>query len=139
MEPLTESRQVSGPVVFGFLRLVRVSGARKIALETALTDYCRQHELTLSGLFAEDTGPAESAAFTGLMDVLALPGTYGVVLPSASHLGTKTTAAARIKRINASGARLLLIRCATKPSHQPGGHSATLDVLETATALEAET
>ncbi|WP_327378932.1 hypothetical protein OG393_34070 (plasmid) [Streptomyces sp. NBC_01216] len=111
MEPLTEHRGVSGPVVYGFLRLVRVSRARQDALHDALAEYCRRHELDLHGVFTERTaGTERSAAFTGLLDVLDLHGTYGVVLPAFSHLGPKAIAAPRRARITASGARLLLVR-----------------------------
>ncbi|MFI5704835.1 hypothetical protein ACIOUE_39235 [Streptomyces xanthochromogenes] len=124
MEPLTEHRGVSGPVVYGYLRLVRVSPARQMALNEALAEYCRQHELTLSGVFTErDTGSGPSAAFTGLIDVLELPDTYGVVLPAPSHLGPKDIAATRQAQITASGARLLLVRGPGR--RRPAGHRAT--------------
>lgn len=111
MEPLTEHRSVSGPVVYGFLRLVRVSPARQDALHTALAEYCRRHELALHGIFTERTVVTErSAALTGLLDVLELHDTYGVVLPALSHLGPKAIAAPRQARITADGARLLLVR-----------------------------
>ncbi|WNF28784.1 hypothetical protein RI138_19200 [Streptomyces sp. C11-1] len=125
MEPLTERRRVSGPLVYGFLRLVNVSGAREVALTASLAEYCRQHELTLSGVFTDRTamaGPV-SGAFTGLLDVLALPDTYGVVLPAASHLGPKTTAAERKRRIETAGARLLLVRGTRWSSPADHGHS----------------
>ncbi|WP_395369758.1 ATP-binding protein [Streptomyces tubercidicus] len=54
----------------------------------SLAEYCRSHELVLSGLFTERSATNGSGAFTGLLDVLALPDTYGVVAPAASHLGT---------------------------------------------------
>ncbi|GHF44400.1 hypothetical protein GCM10010218_27170 [Streptomyces mashuensis] len=110
MEPLTEHRRVSGPVVHGFLRLVNVSTAREAALKRSLAEYCHQHELSLSGVFTERVTTVNSAAFTGLMDALSVPGTYGVVLPSVSHLGPRAIAATRSKRITATGARLLLVR-----------------------------
>lgn len=112
MEPLTEHRQVSGPVVYGFLRLVRVSRARQDALVASLAEYCRLHELQLSGVFTDrDTSPGPgSAAFTGLLDVLALPDVYGVIVPAMSHLGPKAIAAERGRRIEAVGSRLLLVR-----------------------------
>ncbi|MFF6772675.1 hypothetical protein ACFY8W_03835 [Streptomyces sp. NPDC012637] len=127
MEPLTEHRGVSGPVVYGFLRLVRVSAARQDALHGALAEYCRRHELALQGIFTERTaGTERSAAFTGLLDVLELHGTYGVLLPALSHLGPKAIAAPRHARIAASGARLLLVRgprtahsAATSPARAP--------------------
>ncbi|MGW3656928.1 hypothetical protein ACWD6R_15085 [Streptomyces sp. NPDC005151] len=112
MEPLTEHRLVSGPVVYGFLRLVRVSEARQEALVASLAEYCRNHELELSGVFTEreaGAGPG-SAAFTGLLDVLALPDVYGVLAPAASHLGPRAIAAERGRRIEAVGSRLLLVR-----------------------------
>ncbi|WP_331726399.1 hypothetical protein [Streptomyces sp. NBC_00470] len=120
MEPLTEHRQVNGPVVYGFLRLLRVSRARQDALVAALAEYCRNHELQLSGIFIDrdaSTGPA-SAAFTGLLDVLALPDVYGVIAPAPSHLGPKAIAAQRRRRIEASGSRLLLVR-GPRTAHRP--------------------
>ncbi|MFI9210192.1 hypothetical protein ACIGW7_18895 [Streptomyces sp. NPDC053253] len=123
MEPLTEHRGVSGPSVYGFLRLVRVSAARQDALHDALVDYCRRHELALHGVFTERTaGTERSAAFTGLLDVLELHGTYGVVLPALSHLGPKAIAAPRQARITTSGAQLLLIRGPRTASSGPTGH-----------------
>ncbi|MCX4828318.1 hypothetical protein OG785_17355 [Streptomyces sp. NBC_00006] len=122
MEPLTEHRPISGPVVYGFLRLVRVPAARKAALTESLAEYCRTHELQLCGVFTDHDdntggGPA-SAAFTGLLDVLALPGVYGVIAPAASHLGPKPIATDRRRQIEAVGARLLLARHTrrTRPS-----------------------
>ncbi|MEU5661971.1 hypothetical protein [Streptomyces longwoodensis] len=112
MKPLTEQRQVNGPVVYGLLRLVRVSPARQEALVGSLAEYCRSHELQLSGVFTDrDTAAgAASAAFTGLLDVLALPDVYGVIAPAMSHLGPKAIATERRRRIEAAGSRLLLVR-----------------------------
>ncbi|MET8394541.1 hypothetical protein ABZV59_21890 [Streptomyces anthocyanicus] len=124
MEPLTEHRQVSGPVVYGFLRLIRASEARQAALTASLADYCRRHELLLSGVFTDRAtapGPS-SAAFTGLLDVLALPDVYGVVAPAMSHLGPNAVAAERTHRIATSGSRLLLIRH-RRPQHPSGFRS----------------
>jgi hypothetical protein len=112
MDPLTEQRPVSGPVVYGFLRLARASAARQAALTATLAEYCKQHELQLSGIFTERdavAGPS-SAAFTGLLDVLALSGVYGVVAPTASHIGPRAIARSRGRQIEAAGARLLLVR-----------------------------
>lgn len=112
MEHITEHHSVPAPSVYGFLWLVNVSDARRIALIASLAEYCTQHELLLAGVFSDrkpTTGPL-SAAFAGLLDVLTLPDTYGVVLPAASHLGSKTIAAERKKRIGIVGARLLLVR-----------------------------
>ncbi|MHC3430102.1 hypothetical protein [Streptomyces sp. DT18] len=142
MEPLTEHRLVSGPVVYGFLRLIRVPRARQNALVASLAEYCRAHELRLSGLFTErDATRAASAAFNGLLDALALPDVYGVVVPAMSHLGPKAVAVERGRRIECTGARLLLVRRArptpstvprSGPVHRP--HSGTTRVVD-ATSL----
>ncbi|MER5381748.1 hypothetical protein ABT040_15915 [Streptomyces sp. NPDC002688] len=124
MEPLTEHRLVSGPVVYGFLRLVKVPAARQAALTASLAEYCRSHELQLSGVFTDrDVSPGpDSAAFTGLLDVLALPDIYGVIAPAMSHLGPKAIAAERGRRIEAAGSRLLLVR-RPRTVHPPISHS----------------
>jgi hypothetical protein len=125
MEPLTEQRPVSGPVVYGFLRLARASAARQAALTASLAEYCDRHELQLSGVFTDrDAVPGpSSAAFTGLLDVLALPDVYGVVAPAASHIGPRAIARARGRQIEAAGARLLLIRHSgsAHTNGRPGG------------------
>ncbi|AYN31479.1 hypothetical protein DUI70_0976 [Streptomyces albus] len=98
--------------MYGFLRLSSASAARQAALRASLAEYCRTHELRLSGVFTDrhtTTDPA-SAAFTGLLDVLALPDVYGVLAPALSHLGPKPLAAERVRRIEAAGARLLPAR-----------------------------
>ncbi|WP_369380426.1 hypothetical protein [Streptomyces sp. cg36] len=121
MEPVTEHRRVNGPVVYGFLRLVKASTARQTALTRALTEYCRQHELLLSGIFTDRAAGAGdlSPAFTGLLDVLALPDAYGVVLPAVSHLGPRAIAAARQERIGVTGTRVLFVR--GPRLHRPSG------------------
>ncbi|MFD7713993.1 hypothetical protein [Streptomyces sp. NPDC059786] len=139
MEPLTEQRPVSGPVVYGFLRLVRVSQARHDALAASLTEYCRTHELQLSGIFSDrdaTAGPV-SAAFTGLLDVLALPDVYGVLAPSMSHMGPKAIATERRARIETAGSRLLLVRrpCPTRSSVDRR-RSASRRPLRTVTVLD---
>ncbi|MEU5898737.1 hypothetical protein [Streptomyces venezuelae] len=139
MEPLTEHHPVSGPAVYGFLRLVRVSAARHAALAASLTEYCRSHELQLSGVFADrhvSSGP-DSAAFTGLLDVLALPDVYGVIAPAMSHLGPQAIAAERRRRIEAAGSRLLLVRkpraaqdSVSRNSPIPSRHPGTTRILD---------
>jgi len=117
MEPLNEHRPVHGPVVYGYLRLTKTADAWHTALAETLAEYCRQHELTMSGVFTErgTSTQAPSAAFVALLDVLALPETYGVVVPAISHLGPRTTADERQKQIIAAGARLLLVRGPSRP------------------------
>ena len=108
-EPLTEQRHVPGPLVFGFLRLVSVSRARQLALTRAITEYCRRHELTLAGVYME-RGSSTPSAFVGMLDALTATQSYGVVLPTPSHLGPKAIAAERRSQLTEAGAHLLLIR-----------------------------
>ncbi|TFI22197.1 hypothetical protein [Streptomyces sp. 4R-3d] len=52
--------------------------------------------------------------------MLALPGTYSVVLPAASHLGPKTIAAKRERQLETARARILLVR--ETRGTRPAGH-----------------
>ncbi|MEK2476553.1 hypothetical protein [Streptomyces noursei] len=111
MERITERRPVNSPRVYGYLRQTS-SKARHNALADSLAEYCRQHELTLCGLFTE-WGPiavVRSPAFVGLLDVLALPDAYGVVLPARVHLGPRRIAAEREQQIAQTNARLIVVR-----------------------------
>ncbi|MFF0630297.1 hypothetical protein [Streptomyces sp. NPDC004296] len=128
MEPLTEQRKVSGPIVYGFLRLAGHSPARQQALTATVIEYCRTHELTLAGLFTERCA-STAAAFTGLLQALQVPGSYGVVLPAPSHLGPKKIALERMRRLDAAGARLLLVR-GTRQGPRAGLQPARGPVLE---------
>lgn len=114
MEPITERRKINGPYVYGYLRHTASSAARHSALADSLAEYCRQHELTLCGLFTEREATADvnSPAFVGLLDALALPDAYGVVLPARSHLGPKCIAAERERQIDALSTRLIVVRSA---------------------------
>ncbi|MER6140848.1 hypothetical protein ABT174_12395 [Streptomyces sparsogenes] len=115
MEQITERRLVNGPYVYGYLRRTS-SQARHAALADSLVEYSRQHELTLCGLFTEwgTVTEVRSAAFVGLLDVLALPDTYGVVLPARSHLGPKSIVAERERQIAQTNARLIVVRSAKR-------------------------
>jgi hypothetical protein len=112
MAPLTECRPVPGPLVYGYLRLSACSRARRLALTRALATYCGQHELLLGGVFTDEphSNPALSPGFAGLLDALSLEGSYGVVTPSVSHLGSGVTGRARLVRITETGRRLMLVR-----------------------------
>lgn len=132
MEPVTENRPVSGLRVLGFLRLARVSPARHDALVAALAAYCRSHELVLSGVFTERhvTTSSSSPAFAGLLDALVVPGVYGVLVPTISHLGRKPIAADRSRCITSAGSRLLVIRSlrsADRGVHRGARSSAAAD------------
>ncbi|WP_438490252.1 hypothetical protein [Streptomyces sp. S186] len=138
MEPLTEHRPINGPVVYGFLRLLKSSAARQTALTGTLAEYCRSHELVLGAIFIDRGGnSAHGAAFTGLLDVLDLPDVYGVVLPAASHLGPKSIAAERQREIPRSGVRLMVVRD-SKPSRRTPPRSRRRTP-SSAPALDAET
>ncbi|MFI6300170.1 hypothetical protein ACIBEJ_51870 [Nonomuraea sp. NPDC050790] len=111
MWTLTEQQDVDRPIVYGYLRLCRSAPERQAALTVALAQYCEQHELRLCGIFTDRGTESEDApAFAGLLDVLLLSSAYGVVLPSAHHLGGRHVAARRREELNAVGARLLFVR-----------------------------
>lgn len=109
---ITEQRPCAFPVVCGFVRLSATRHARRSALETAIRNFCREHELALGDVFIEQQGQptCSGGPFVGLLAAMADPNIYGVVLPSAAHLGRGETATVRRYQIQRRGARLLLIR-----------------------------
>ena len=108
---ITEHRPCPYPLVYGYLRVAR-GGSRRKVLTSALRDYCVRHELHFGGMFADDVPSTEPdlVGFGGLLDVLAMPSVYGVVMPTGSHLGRGLIAAGRRDQIVRTGARLLLLR-----------------------------
>ncbi|MEV0227963.1 recombinase family protein [Nonomuraea sp. NPDC050786] len=124
MWTLTEQHQVDGPIVYGYLRLHRSTPERQAALTVTLAQYCDQHELQLCGIFTDRGGKsADDPAFAGLLDVLLLSGAYGVVLPTAHHLGGKHIATRRREQIDAVGARLLFVRGTFRTTASSAGRS----------------
>lgn len=112
MEPITEQRQVPGPVVYGYLLLTAACRARRAALSRALAEYCEQHELTLAAVFTDagDDDTMQAPGFTELLDVLATEPSYGVVIPTRAHLGHGQAAGSRLAVLAGTGRRLMLIR-----------------------------
>ena len=123
---ITERHPVPGPQVYGYVRHVTGSPARHTALTNCLVEYCRQHELTLCGIFTErETHSAvRSAAFVGLLDTLGLPDTYGAVIPVRSHLGPRPVAVERERQIAATDTRLIVVR-STAPQAGDGQSART--------------
>jgi hypothetical protein len=109
-ELITERRPIAFPQVFGCLRHVTGGLARHAALVSCLTEYCRQHELRLRGVFTdrEATTAIRSPAFVGLLDALELPNIY---------LGPKRVAADRQRQITATDTRLIVVRSTRLARH----------------------
>ncbi|MFE0150158.1 hypothetical protein ACFWY5_23615 [Nonomuraea sp. NPDC059007] len=111
VESLTEQRLVPSPSVYGNIQAAGISPARCAALTSAITAFCEMRELQLAGMFTDRDGAEQSAAFVGLLDMLALPATYGLVVPTLNHLGPRPAlVAARAREVQAIGVRLLTIR-----------------------------
>jgi hypothetical protein len=110
MEPITEHRQVPGPVVYGCHHMTAPSRGRRAALTRALAGYCDQHELVLAAVFTDSGGDSMPApGFAGLLDAITATASYGVVMPTRSHLGTGQAAGQRSAAITGTGRRLMLV------------------------------
>jgi hypothetical protein len=121
MSELTDQQSDDCLVVYGYLRLASRSAARRKALVSALVCYCREHELVLGGLFTDYVAPTDEVAigFVGLLDVLSLAESYGVVVPTETHLGRGDVAADRKQQIARTGSRLLVMRRRSSKRKQP--------------------
>jgi hypothetical protein len=109
---ITEQRPCAFPLVYGFVRVPGSRRARWNALDAAIRMFCHQHELTLGDVFVEQCGLPNGSgpAFSSLLTTLAMPDTYGVVLPSTAHLGRRDVAMRRRNQLEHIGVRLLVIR-----------------------------
>jgi len=115
---ITEQRPCAFPLVYGFVRVPGSRRARWSALDATIRMFCSEHELTLGDVFVERCGLPYSPgpAFAGLLTALAIPHTYGVVLPSAAHLGRREVAMRRRNQLEQIGVRLLVIRDSSRYS-----------------------
>jgi hypothetical protein len=111
MERITERHPIPGPIVYGYLRLPVAQPTRRQALTRALEGYCEEHELLLGGVFTDRGEPqVMSAAFAGLLAVLAMDHSYGVVTPARTHLGSRGLGIERTDLIAQTGCRLMVLR-----------------------------
>jgi hypothetical protein len=77
------------PVVYGYLRVPRGHPARAARARREIETFSTAHDFSLVTTFS-DCGVHHDAlrrpGFAGLLDVLRLPGSYGVVIPAWQHL-----------------------------------------------------
>lgn len=116
---LTEQLHVTGPIVYGFLRLPAPNPARRNALARAMAHYCDQHELSLAAVFTDvaSTSAPDAACtpgFVGLMDAIAAQPAYGILMPASGHLGGPDVRERRFGLLRATGLRLMFCRTASE-------------------------
>jgi hypothetical protein len=117
---LTEHLHVTGPIVYGFLRLPAPNPARRNALTWALSHYCDQHELSLAAVFTDvaDLSAPDAVCtpgFVGLLDAIAAQPGYGVLMPAPTHVGGPDVRERRSGLLKAAGLRLMFCRTGSEP------------------------
>ncbi len=111
MAEVTELLAVPHPVVVGFLRRGARGGDRRAsALSAVLSSFCERHEYALDGVVTES--PLAPDEFDRLLAAIRASGSpvYGLVVPSAAHLGAAPVARARSTQIADARLRLLVVR-----------------------------
>src|SRR3954470_19656179 len=108
MESLTERCPVPDPIVYGYLRVPAAQRTRRRALTRTVENYCEEQELLFGGVFTDDSRTVLiSPAFAGLLAVLAMSHSYGVVTPARTHMGSRGLGTERTDLIAQAGRRLI--------------------------------
>jgi hypothetical protein len=116
MAQVTELLAVPRPVVIGFLRRTARGGVRRAtALNGVLSSFCERHELVLDDVVTET--PQAPDEFDRLLAAISAGDdpVYGLVVPTAAHLGAAPVARRRSSQIASAQLRLLVVR--PQPNH----------------------
>lgn len=107
------SRAQEARVVFGYLRAEVVDELEIALWRIEIKAYCRQNDLRLVTVFVDRGVPGDQLArpgLDGLLDVLLLPDTFGVVVPDIGHLSNHQEVLAGLALLVArSNAHVLVI------------------------------
>ena len=111
-EPTRRVMQNEGPLVYGYL-LAGTPDEIQIGLwRKEIGYFCRGHGYRLALVFVDRGVPHDHVTrpgFTGLLDVLALEGSHGVVVPNIEHLSTDNDVAAVLRRLVRHTASQLIV------------------------------
>ncbi|SMD14608.1 recombinase family protein [Kibdelosporangium aridum] len=111
--PTGESSQLPPRVLYGYVRVAQGDRERAAALKTDLMAFCQTYGYMIGTVFSdfgvEDSDVARPG-FSSLLDVCRLVGSYGVVVPSRTHLSAhEETLAVLLRQIRRTGAKLIAI------------------------------
>lgn len=100
-------------ILYGYVRVVRGGDERARSLRQELLEFCRSNEFMLGTVFT-DWGVEDSdiarPAFSSLLDVCQLVGSYGVLVPTREHLSaTEATLELLTRQIRRTGSKLIAV------------------------------
>lgn len=112
------------PKVFEYIRSSRFDPVKVARLTSKLAEYAEGEDLALAYVFT-DNGVSSTAlvrpGFSVLLDSLARPDAYGVVIPAVHHLSWNPEVRKRLaERIRGAGAVLYVIASADSRSENLG-------------------
>lgn len=113
-EPATASPAPSNPQsIYGYLRTDEPNEEQVSSWRAELGAFCRDNGLRLLMVFCDrgsDGSEIARPGFAGLLDVLALPESVGVVVPDLDHLSPRAEVRdALIRMAKRTGAELIVI------------------------------
>ncbi|MFB9902887.1 hypothetical protein [Allokutzneria oryzae] len=88
-------------------------------MRAEILDHARENGFLVGAVFTDHDPGEQQPGFVALLDVLALPHTYAVILPGWQHLAADPDQAAPLTaRISRTATRILTTRPA-QPDHHP--------------------
>jgi DNA invertase Pin-like site-specific DNA recombinase len=120
-----EPSQLPPRVLYGYVRVDRDDQERAAALKSDLLSFCRTYGYLLGTVFT-DWGVADTAVarpgFSSLLDVCKLVGSYGVLVPTRSHLSSDDdTLTVLSRQVRRTGVQLIAVDDVTAAGLGPTG------------------
>lgn len=123
-------REPNNRTVYGYIRAEEPDETEIALLREEMADYCTKHGYRLASICydrgadgLEQAGPG----FTAALDVLALPTSFGLLVPALGHLSTDQVIRAALTRlVHRTGAKLLVMHApngTAQPTSDPNRNS----------------
>ncbi|PRY40513.1 recombinase family protein [Umezawaea tangerina] len=104
--------ETSRPVVYGYLRLEEPDNDQIAMLCKELSSYCAEAGFLLASVFVDREVPGKQVkrpGFAGVIDVLDLASSHGVVVPHLDHLSIDNEVLAFLRRLIRRRGSVLLV------------------------------
>lgn len=101
------------PLVYGYLRAEEPDERELVVLRKEMNRFCAAYGYRLGAVFCDRGVPGDTIArtgFTGLLDVLQVPGVHGVVVPTLGHMSShELVRKALVRMVERAGAQLIVV------------------------------
>jgi hypothetical protein len=115
---MTMPKDTPTQMVYGYVRVEEPDEIEIALLRKEMADYCVANNYQLATVCCDRGGDSTEwsrAGFTAALDALALPSTYGLLVPALGHLSTDPIMRDGLVRlVKRTGARLLVLNASSE-------------------------